>query len=104
VRYGGDHINVELGSHSDTLASLAVKDDGGPIPPEDRERIFEPYQRAHNQLGRPGSIGLGLAVSRRLARLMGGDLNYRHQNGYSIFELSLPVAAHTNVESHRPAA
>ena len=103
-RYGGHHISVELGSHSDGLASLVVRDDGDPISVEDRERIFEPYQRAHNQPGRPGSIGLGLAVSRRLARLMGGDLTYRHQNGHSIFELSLPLAAPTDMENHRPAA
>ena len=104
ARYGGDHVSVELGSRSNTLASLTVRDDGDPIPPEDRERIFEPYQRVQNQAGQPGSIGLGLAVSRRLARLMGGDLTYRHQNGYSIFELSLRVAAQTDPESHRPAA
>ena len=104
IRYGGDHISVEMGGHGDGLASLVVRDDGDPISIEDRERIFEPYQRAHNQPGRPGSIGLGLAVSRRLARLMGGDLSYRHQDGHSVFELSLPLAVPTDMESHRPAA
>ena len=102
-RYGGDHISVELASHGDDLVSLIVSDDGHPIPVEDRERIFEAYQRAHNQPGRTESIGLGLAVSRRLARLMGGDLTYRHQNGHSIFELSLPVYDSTKLESHRSA-
>ena len=38
------------------------------------------------------SIGLGLAVSRRLARLMGGDLTYRYEDGEAIFELTLPIA------------
>ncbi len=103
VRYGGDHISVELGSQSDGLASLIVKDDGDPIPKEDRERIFEPYEQAHDQPRQPGSIGLGLSVSRRLARLMGGDLTYRH-DGHSIFELSLPLAVHTDLESQQPAA
>jgi signal transduction histidine kinase len=102
-RYGGDHISVELASNGDDLVSLIVLDDGHPIPVEDRERIFEAYQRAHNQPGRTESIGLGLAVSRRLARLMGGDLTYRHQNGHSIFELSLPVYDSTKLESHRSA-
>ncbi len=41
--------------------------------------------------GKTGSIGLGLAVSQRLARLMGGDLTYRHQHGHSIFQFSLPL-------------
>lgn len=102
-RYGGDRISVELGSNSYGLASLFVSDDGDPIAVEDRERIFEAYQRAHYQSGVTGSIGLGLSVSRRLARLMGGDLTYRHQNGHNIFELSLPVDDSTKLDSHRPA-
>lgn len=102
-RYGGEHVSVELGSDSDDQAWLVVTDDGDPIPVHDRERIFEAYQRAHNQPGLTGSIGLGLAVSRRLARLMGGDLTYRHQDGQSIFELSLPIAEPTKLESHQPA-
>ena len=104
VRYGGDHISVELGSESEGLASLIVRDDGDPIPTEDRKRIFEPYERANDQPGRPESIGLGLAVSRRLAQLMGGDLTYRHHDGHSIFELSLPLAAKTDLEGQRSAA
>lgn len=103
-RYGGDHISVDLGSHSDGLASLVVRDDGDPIPEEDRERIFESYQRAHNQPGMAESIGIGLAVSRRLARLMNGDLTYRHQDGHSVFELSLPLDVPSDMESHRETA
>ena len=40
--------------------------------------------------GQPGSLGLGLSLSRRLARLMGGDLTYQGQKG-SVFELVLPA-------------
>jgi signal transduction histidine kinase len=38
----------------------------------------------------PSAIGLGLAVSRRLAELMGGTLTYRHENGWTVFRLELP--------------
>jgi signal transduction histidine kinase len=62
------------------------------VPPEDRERIFEPYTRAH-AAAVPGSMGLGLPVSRRLARLMNGDLAYAFVDGESIFELTLPGPA-----------
>ena len=34
---------------------------------------------------------LDLAISRKLARLMGGDLTYRYQDGESVFEFTLPV-------------
>ncbi|MFQ5524507.1 MAG: sensor histidine kinase, partial [Acidimicrobiia bacterium] len=103
-RYGGDNISVVLGSQSNTFASLAVKDNGDPIPANHQERIFKPYQRADDRPDQPGSIGLGLAVSRRLARLMSGDLTYLYQDGHSIFELSLPVVAEPHLEADQETA
>ncbi|NQV06755.1 HAMP domain-containing histidine kinase, partial [bacterium] len=91
LRYGGEAIHVGVLNGGST-ARVLVCDNGAGVPEEDRERIFEPYQRAHNALGIADSIGLGLAISRQLARLMGGDLSYRHQHGESVFELSLPVS------------
>ncbi len=102
-RYGGDQISVEMDRHSGTHASIIVRDNGDPIPAEDRERIFQPYERAHNQPGKTGSIGLGLAISQRLARLMGGDLTYRHQHGHSIFQFSLPLTDPVDREAERLA-
>jgi signal transduction histidine kinase len=64
------------------------------VPEDQTQRIFEAYQRAHNAPGLPGSIGLGLAVSLRLARVMGGDLTYAQVDGLCVFELSLPTEAH----------
>lgn len=90
VRYGGPNIRVTSGVDAGT-AWVRVIDDGPGVPPEDRDRIFEPYQRAHAAVGRPGSVGLGLTVSRKLAELMGGTLAYRREDGLSVFELSLPT-------------
>ncbi len=92
LRYGGDTIRIEVLS-GDATARVLVCDNGTAIPDQDRERIFEPYQRAHNSPGLADSIGLGLAISRQLAHLMGGDLTYRHQDGESIFEFALPRSA-----------
>ena len=56
------------------------------------ERIFERYARAHDHCRQPDSIGIGLTISRDLARLMDGDLTYSYVDGWSTFELTLPVA------------
>jgi signal transduction histidine kinase len=91
-RYGGPRRRIVV-TGSDESVLLEVRDDGTPIDPEDRDRIFEPYTRAHDRPGVTVSVGLGLSVSRRLARLMGGDLVYDHDGRESIFRLVLPTAA-----------
>jgi PAS domain S-box-containing protein len=90
-RYGGPNVTIEAG-HESRGIFLRVRDDGAGVPTADREKVFEPYTRVGGDAGLPGSIGLGLPVSRRLARLMGGDLTYRYENG-SVFELTLPEPA-----------
>ncbi len=92
VRYGGKSIRVRSARHNGKVL-LSVVDDGPGIPEEQRETIFEPYHRAHRLGTQPESVGLGLTVSRQLARLMAGDLRYRFDGDHSIFELVLPVSA-----------
>jgi signal transduction histidine kinase len=91
LRYGGDTIRVSVSS-DDSTVRVAVSDNGPGIPTEERERIFESYKRATQAPGLTDSLGLGLSISRKLARLMDGDLTYRHHHGESIFELLLPKA------------
>jgi signal transduction histidine kinase len=88
LRYGGEEVIVEVVASSQP--TVRVLDNGEGIPESERERIFESYQKAHNTPGLAGSIGLGLAISRSLARLMDGDLTYAYEGGQSIFEFTLP--------------
>lgn len=90
VRYGGPSIRVTV-ARSAERASVTVFDDGVGIPEESRDAIFEAYQRAHPAGSVPGSVGLGLTVSRKLAALMDGSISYRYEDG-SVFELTLPTA------------
>lgn len=90
VRYGGEHVTVRA-RRQGPLLRLDVVDDGGGLPEEEREAIFDAYHRAHEHRGQPGSVGLGLTVSRKLARLMGGDLVYGYAGGESVFSLTLPA-------------
>ncbi|HEX6946073.1 MAG TPA: PAS domain-containing sensor histidine kinase [Acidimicrobiia bacterium] len=90
VRYGGPEISVVLRSAGDRL-ELSVRDNGEPISTEEVERIFRPFQRGSGP-DVPTSVGLGLTVARKLARLMDGDLVYRREGGLTSFVLSLPAA------------
>ena len=90
LRYGGEEIDIEI-LPRETSVVVRVCDNGPGIAEVDRERIFEPYHVAHDSAGQPSSVGLGLTVSRRLAELMAGSLEYHHDNG-AVFELTLPRA------------
>lgn len=91
-RYGGERLVVATRSDGG-VAVVEVRDDGPPIPVDRVERMFRPYESEGRDRGMPSAIGLGLAVSRRLAELMGGTLMYRHEDGWSIFRLELPSLA-----------
>jgi len=73
---------------------LSVADTGIGIPPEKLEAIFEPFVQVDRNLLRPNEgVGLGLAISRELARGMGGELGATSVEGAgSTFVLSLPRA------------
>lgn len=105
IRYGGPNVDVVMSSTSGAHV-VEVIDDGRGIPIEDQERIFQAYERAHSIVGQPGSVGLGLTVSRTLADLMGGSLTYRF-DGRSRFRLELSrdvEAERLRDERSRPSA
>ncbi len=91
IRYGGPTVRCSIETHGDVVR-VVVTDDGPGIPEELWEQVFQPYQRSHTSAINPSSVGLGLTVSRRLARLMGGNLTYRYEAGLSTFELTVPKA------------
>jgi signal transduction histidine kinase len=68
-----------------------VTDDGPGVSETLYMVLFQAYQHGTQRPGRTESVGLGLHISRRLARLMGGDLTYTRQDGTTIFELTLPL-------------
>ena len=70
----GGHITVAVGRDGDH-AVIRVTDTGVGIPADQLEKIFEPFVQVGRALHRPQEgAGLGLAISRDLARGMGGDL------------------------------
>jgi signal transduction histidine kinase len=82
---------VRIYAASAQWVSLSVRDEGIGIPPEDRERLFEAFQRGSN-VGRIHGTGLGLAIAQQTALLHGGTLDVESEVGAgSTFTLTLPV-------------
>jgi CheY-like chemotaxis protein len=66
----------------DVLLRFDVRDTGIGIPTERQARLFKPFEQADNSYTRPyGGAGLGLAINRRLARLLGGDVGMESMPG-----------------------
>ena len=73
---------------SDDDLCIEVRDTGSGIPAEQFDAIFEEFRQIE---GTVGGTGLGLPISRRLARLMGGDVTVRSTIGSgSTFRVDLP--------------
>lgn len=85
----GGSVALIIDRRGGTIAAT-VADEGPGIDPADQERIFERYERVGEA---PGGVGLGLAISRRLARSMGGDIELQSAPGEGArFTLILPEA------------
>jgi len=78
----------------DHRVSINVRDTGRGIPQDRVAQIFEPFvQGGRDPNEARQGVGLGLAISRQLARLMGGDLTTESVEGKgSVFTLELPRA------------
>jgi two-component system CheB/CheR fusion protein len=87
------YVNVSFKIHNDTL-TIRVKDSGIGMNPEQKEKIFEPFVQADPMVTQKyGGTGLGLALSKKLAQRMGGDIHLVASavNEGSEFEFHLPI-------------
>jgi signal transduction histidine kinase len=94
VKFTADGGHVTVDCHpNDRSVTFVVQDTGMGIPPDRLESIFEPFVQVGRSLTQPmEGAGLGLAISRDLARAMGGELTAASTVGEgSIFTLTLPA-------------
>ncbi|HVF37512.1 MAG TPA: ATP-binding protein [Sphingomicrobium sp.] len=91
VRHSPDQASIAvIVEQQGEQVTVTVADEGPGIAETDQQRVFERYERVGDT---PGGIGLGLAISRRLARSMGGDIRLVSALGEgSRFTLVLPTA------------
>ena len=82
----GGELNIDAAVNEDYI-SVAFKDNGCGIPPENLEKIYEPLFTT-----KPKGIGLGLAISRRLVEQNGGKIDVISQVGQgTTFTIKLPL-------------
>lgn len=100
---GGATLTVRYRSQ---MALIEVTDSGIGIAPEDIERIFEPFERGNSPEAalQPG-IGLGLAITRVLARILGGEVTATSEVGRgSAFQIRMllpePLEAPESAPTH----
>ena len=75
------------------MARIDVRDTGIGIDQAKLESIFEPFTQLDQEAGQREGVGLGLAISRKLSRLMGGDLSATSVAGEgSVFSVFVPLA------------
>lgn len=94
IRYTneGGRVEVRIEGPHDGWVTVAFKDDGIGIPPEDSHRIFERFYRVDPSRSQSGT-GLGLSLARSVARAHGGDIVVQSTAGSgSTFTVKLPAA------------
>jgi PAS domain S-box-containing protein len=97
----GGTIEIRCGSDGERTR-IGVRDDGIGIEADQLQRIFSPFVQLDTApvATTARGVGLGLAISRDLARAMGGDVTAESTVGIgSIFTIDLPAAAGVDVES-----
>ena len=93
-RYGGAAGITVIVGHEGSQALLQVCDRGPGVPPELRERIFEPFYRLPGASEREGGVGLGLALVKSIAERHGGTVRCEaREGGGASFTVRLPRLA-----------
>jgi signal transduction histidine kinase len=91
-RYGKGHVEVTVHPNGESVEFL-VEDDGPGIAGSERDRIFEPGFRGEaGAAGDHRGAGLGLALARRLARAVGGDVEALNNGAGATFRARIPLA------------
>ena len=98
------HVQVDVALQGGEIM-ISVEDTGIGIPQERLDRMFEKFTQADSSTSRKfGGTGLGLNISRQLARLMGGEIEAESDVGMgSVFRVRLPLRFSTSTPEVYPS-
>lgn len=86
----GKKINIELYKEKNEII-LEVKNEGKPIPEEEKEKIFERFYRIDKARNREEKrYGLGLAIAKSTVEKYNGKIEVYYKNNFTIFKVILP--------------
>ena len=84
ISYGGG-VQVTLRPRDDGHVVVLVEDDGPGIPPDQLDRVFEPFVRVEASRNREtGGTGLGLSIARNIVRGQGGDITLANRTPHGL--------------------
>ena len=91
LKYGKSTVRLTLENAGDNFR-IIIENDGEIVPPEERERIFRPFERFVSSESMETGTGIGLFVSRNLAELHNGTLEMDVDTSVNRFILTIPIA------------
>jgi len=102
--HAGGRITIACQPQSDTMLRIAVADTGPGIAPEQQHLLFRPFERLGAELSEVEGVGIGLALSKQLAELMGAKIGVDSTPGVgstfwldlALAPLSMPLTSNTN--------
>ena len=98
----GGAVEIRIEAVTAHAVRILVRDDGIGVPLDKRSSLFQPFQRAGQEMGPIEGTGIGLVISKRLAESMGGEVGYAARDDVrgSEFWVDLPVDVSLPESSH----
>jgi signal transduction histidine kinase len=92
---GGPHTPIRVDARQEDVETvIGVSDGGEGIPPDELDRIFDPFYRGTTARARESGFGLGLALARRIVEAHGGTIRASNMpGGGARIEMRLPSAS-----------